>query len=86
VFKELFEFGRDVLLLQRDVQKLKEDVARLDSDLQKTNAFVQELAFDLQRANERGGHEHEKLLLKVENALLRYERALPPPRSPKKEK
>jgi hypothetical protein len=35
------------------------------------------VTFDLQQMSERNQHQHEKLILQVENTLLRIERRLP---------
>ncbi|MBM3833520.1 MAG: hypothetical protein FJ403_09660 [Verrucomicrobia bacterium] len=40
--------------------------------------------FEVQRISEREQHEPEKLMLRLENALLRLERQLPPSKNPKK--
>jgi competence protein ComGF len=86
VFKQLIEFVQQALFLQRDVGELKDDVARLERELQEVRAFTRELAFELRRVNEREQQEREKLMLKLENALLRFERTLPPPKETKKQK
>jgi hypothetical protein len=39
---------------------------------------VQALAFEVRRIDENGAHEREKTALRLENALLRFERRLPP--------
>ena len=38
------------------------------------------LAFEVQRLKENEMHEREKMVLRLENALLRFERRLPPAR------
>jgi hypothetical protein len=86
VLSQLIEFLQQALFLQRDVTKLKEDVASLQRELEETNAFANRLAFELQRVSEREQQEREKLMLKLENALLRFERTLPPPKETKKQK
>lgn len=86
MFKQLFEFIRQALFLQRDVRDVKEDVARLERELHDTNEAVRQLAFEIQRINERERHERETFMLKVENTLLRYERLLPPAKEPRKQK
>jgi hypothetical protein len=86
VFKQLFEFVRQSLFLQRDVRELKDDVAHLERELHATNEAVRQLAIELQRINEREIHEREKFTLKIENILLRHERALAVPRESKKKK
>ncbi len=73
MFKPLFEFVRQALFLQQDVRQLKEDIAGLERGLHDTNEAVRQLAFEIQRMNER-----EKLVLQLENAILRLERRLPP--------
>ena len=45
---------------------------------------MRQQSFDIQRINEREQHEREKLLLRLENALLKFERQLPPSKEPKK--
>ena len=86
MFKQLLEFVRQALFLQRDLRELKEDVASLERGLHDTNEAVRQLAFELQRLNERERHEREKFMLKIENTLLRYERALALPKESKKHK
>lgn len=58
-----------------------EDLPRRIEDL---TAKVAVLANDIQRINEREQHERELLLLRIENALLKFERQLPPAKEPKK--
>jgi FtsZ-binding cell division protein ZapB len=86
VLKQLFEFVQQALFLQRDVNELKEEVARLERELQEVRAYTSKLAFDLQRVSEREQQEREKLMLKLENVLLRFERTLPPPKETKRQK
>ena len=73
MLKPLFEFVRQAVFLQQDVRQLKEDIAGLERGLHDTNEAVRQLAFEIQRMNER-----EKLVLQLENAILRLERRLPP--------
>lgn len=68
------------------MRELKDDVAGLERELHETNEVVRQLAFELQRINERERNEREKFVLKVENALLRHERALPPAKQSRKSK
>lgn len=84
MFKPLFELVRQALFLQQDLRRLKEDVSHLTRELHDTNEALRQLAFEVQRINERELHEREKLMLRVENALLRFERLLPPAKEEKK--
>lgn len=80
----LFELFRSLLFLVRDVEKDKSDIADLQREVKELSDELVQLRADMQRgfANER--HEREKFLLRVENALLRFERSLPPARSKKR--
>jgi hypothetical protein len=86
VLKQLFDYVQQLLFLGRDTQKNQEDIEGLRRELQQTNALIIELSHKLERLNEREQYEREKLLLKVENTLLRFERLLPPPPDSKKRK
>ena len=73
-----------MLFLSRDVEQNKVEIAALKEQLAETNALVRQLAGDLQRVQEREQHEREKLLLRLENVLLRFEHQLPPSGSRRK--
>jgi hypothetical protein len=81
--KQLFELVRQALFLLRDVQQNKEDIAKLRRELDETHDAVRALAFELERVAERESHERERLALKLETILLRFERRLPPGKPPK---
>ena len=67
---------RQMIFLLRDVEQTRESVATLKEQLAATNEVVRQLAFEVQRNKETEHHEREKLVLRLENALLRLERAL----------
>ena len=74
VLKQLFELVRGALLLQRDVQTNRENLTEMRRAFDDLHDRVAELTLRLQ--DER--HEREKLALKLENTLMRFERRLPP--------
>ena len=86
VFKQLFEFGRQSLFLLRDVEQNKQDIAELQRELETTNDLVRQLAYEIQRINEREINEREKTELRLQNALLRFEHLLTSAKSSKKRK
>ena len=47
---------------------------------------IHALANEVQRISEREQHEREKFMLRVKNALLRFERLLPPAKESRKRK
>ena len=84
MLKQVADAVRQMLFLLRDVEQNKQDIATLKEQLAETNQLVRQLAFEIQRISEREQHEREKFVLKVENALLRFERQGPPRKEPKK--
>ena len=84
MLKQLFDCVQQLLVLGRDTQKNRADLEGLRRELQQTNALVIELSHKLERLAERERLAREKLVLQLENALLRFEKLLPPPADPKK--
>ena len=74
MFKELYSLFRSAVLLHREVQDNARDITGLRLHLDKVTDDLQSLAAQLQEER----HEREKLALRLENILLRFERRLPP--------
>jgi predicted HicB family RNase H-like nuclease len=77
----LLEWFRTLLFLSRDVQESTKDIAELRQELNSLADTVAQLQSEMQRGFENERHEREKFMLRVENALLRFERSLPPSKS-----
>lgn len=75
MFKQIDALARQLLTLMQDVQQLKAEQKEFRQDLRALIDMVRQLKYDQQRERE---HEREKLLLRLENALLRPEGRLPP--------
>lgn len=86
MWKKLLELFRVQVFLARDVQENKEKIARLRQEFDDLSGLVVRLQFEVQSLREEERHEREKLLLKIENALLRFEKLLPPPADTRKRK
>ena len=86
MFKEIFDSVQKLLLLAHETKRNRDDVDDLYTRVERLGDKVQALAYEIQRINEREQHEREKFRLQVENALLRFERLLPPPGGLKKGK
>ena len=76
MLKQLFEYVQGLLLLSHETQWNRDDIEDLQRRMEDLTEKVRVLASDLQRVSEREQHEREKFVLKVENALLRFERQL----------
>lgn len=81
----LLEWFRTVLFLVRDVEKNKNDIADLQQEVKDLSDTVAKLQSEMLRGFENERHEREKLILRLENVLLRFERSLPPSK-PRKRK
>ncbi len=85
MFKQLFDLSRQALFLLRDVEQNKQDITELKRELDATNDLIRQLAYEVQRISEREINEREKSELRLQNALLRFERLLST-KPPKKRK
>ena len=84
MWKPLFDTFRGLLFLARDVGEIRRELEDVRKDLDATREFAPELAHTIERVSEREQHDREKLMLRIENALLKFERQLPPAKKPKK--
>jgi predicted nuclease with TOPRIM domain len=73
MFKQLTELVAHLLFLVRDTRENKEAIEQLRREMHELVSTVEKLSFEVQRLNDR-----EKLVLQLENALLKIERRLPP--------
>ncbi|MBX3291165.1 MAG: hypothetical protein KF855_17800 [Acidobacteria bacterium] len=84
MWKQLFDFIREALVLQRETQQNKTDikdardeVRTLRHQVENLTLLTQQLMFDIQRIDEREQSERREIALKLENELLKLERRLP---------
>lgn len=75
MLKQLYELAERLLGMTRDIRANKAGIEKLESRVQTLSEAVRELAFELRRLRENEAHEREKLVLRLENALLHSERS-----------
>ncbi len=85
VWKKLAEGLSRLINLDQRIERNRSDINVLQVQVRELTAAVQHLAYELQRLRENEAHEREKMALRLENELLRFERRLPSPRSDEKE-
>ena len=76
--KPAFDFALRVYNLARDTAKNSSDIKDLQRQVEELTDRVVRLSYDLERRGESEKQEREMLLLRLENALLRFDRRLPP--------
>ncbi len=84
MLKKLLELFRGQVFLAKDVQDNKESIARLRQEFDELSDLVMRLQYEVRSLREEERHEREKLVLSIENALLKFERRLPPAKGSKK--
>jgi hypothetical protein len=74
MWKEVTDYAKRIAFLTQDMQKNKAEIAKLQEQVQWLIEKMRQANFDSQRDRENAAHEQEKLLLRLEVALLRSER------------
>lgn len=85
MFQRLIELGSKLFSLTRQTEQNTADIKELREQVRSLSAVVERLAYELQRTRENEAHEREKIALRLENTLLRFERRLPPARGQQEE-
>ncbi len=74
MWKQLFDLAKKIAFLAQDTQKNRADIKDLQNQMEELTETVRQIAYDTRRDRENEAHEREKLLLRLEVALLRSER------------
>ena len=89
MLKKLYELAKHLFILIHESERNKTEIKELRQELKELTAAVQHLAYEVHRLGEHDENEREKLSLRLENELLKFERRLPvssAPRRPKRKK
>lgn len=78
MLKGLFEVIKQVVTVGEATQRNRADIKELREQYQSLLLFVTKLETRVGRIESDNRHEHEKLVLQLQNALLQFERLLPP--------
>jgi len=81
MWRQLLNLARRFWRLAEDNERNEAAIQELRQDLDRLADQVKGLAFELRRVAENDAHEREKLVLRLENELLKFERRLPVPRA-----
>ena len=85
MWQKIVELARLVWSLGQKTERNSEDIHTLQAENKRLTAAVTQLIFEVQRLRDEIGHlrkdemnEREKMALRLENELLKFERRLPP--------
>jgi hypothetical protein len=77
MLRKLLEIVRTQLFLVRDVQENRDKLNQLRKEFDTLADVVVELQHQIRTVREEDRNEREKVILKIENVLLKFERQLP---------
>lgn len=80
MWRDIAETLRRLVTLAEELQQNRDDIKELRQDLRQLTEVVAQLQAKVDAAEGIKATEQENILLKVQNALLQFERQLPPPR------
>jgi len=78
MLRQIYDYVKQLLAIKTQTEQNTADIKELRQELRTLTIAVQQMRFDIDRLREKEADEREKLVLRLENALLRFERRLPP--------
>lgn len=78
MWKKLYEVLTRLFALTQKVERHDKEIVELRQEIKELTSVMQRLVYEIQRISEREMHEREKMQLRLENQLLRFQRRLPP--------
>ena len=79
MWQQFFDGIRKLILLQDQTDKNTADIKDLQRDVKALTAAVQQLVYEVRGNKNDEAHEREKMALRLQNELLKFERRLPAP-------
>jgi archaellum component FlaC len=61
----------------KQTDKNTEEIKELQREVRELHSWLERLAYEIKRTQDEDRHEREKLALRLENELLKFERRLP---------
>ena len=78
MWQQIAEWVKWLFQLTQETRTNREDIKDLRQEVKELSTMVQRLAYEIHRVSEKDDHEREKIQLKLDNQLLRFERRLTP--------
>lgn len=80
MWKRIFEMAKQMILLTEATQRNSERIDKLQEQVRDLTMAFERLRYEIQRVNDKDDNEREKMALRLENELLKFERRLIPKR------
>jgi predicted nucleic acid-binding Zn-ribbon protein len=76
MWKQIYEALKQLLLLTQQTERNRGEIKELRQELQELTSVVERLAYEVRRARDDEAHEREKMTLRLENEMLKFERRI----------
>ena len=77
MWEKIWDLLSKVATLTKDTDRNSQEIKEIRSDIRDIYSKLERLAYEIQKTREEDRHEREKLALRLENELLKFERRLP---------
>jgi len=77
MWDKIWDLLMKTVTLTKQTDKNTEDIKEIQRELREIHSWLERLAYEIQKTREEDRHEREKLALRLENELLKFERRLP---------
>lgn len=78
MWKQILETAKRVLLLVEESRRNRQDIENMQAQLRAMSGAIERLRYEIQRVSDKDDNEREKMALRLENELLKFERRLLP--------
>lgn len=77
MWKQILTTAKTLFLLVEKTKRNHDEIQEIRKEVRELTKTVERLAYEIHRVSEKNDHEREKLALRLNNELLRFERRLP---------
>lgn len=76
MWEKIWDLITKVITLGKQTDKNTEEIKELRREVREIHSWLERLAYEIQKTREEDRHEREKMALRLENELLKFERRL----------
>ena len=77
MWDKIWDLLTKIVTLTKQTDKNTEDIKELQREVREIHSWLERLAYEIHKTRDEDRHEREKLALRLENELLKFERRLP---------
>ena len=77
MWDKIWDLLTKIATLTKDTERNSEEIKEIRVDIRDIYSKLERLAYEIKRTQDEDRHEREKLALRLENELLKFERRLP---------